>query len=211
MVADRSTDKALAYDLRDLPPQQFLDNVPDARTAYVLSKLISHRRSTEFVEQSKAHYDLIRVLPGYIQGANELYSSAEAMRSLTMVGSNEGTIRTALGIPAGHPRIANQVFLDDCARAHVQPLKDASIENMTNLLVVGSNGGSTPWSDVAVMIEKQYPDAVEKGVLKPGASDPILPFLYDVESSEKALGWKFAGSEKYVPSVVEQYLALANA
>jgi nucleoside-diphosphate-sugar epimerase len=197
----------LAYDLRDLPPQEALDNAPNMQMAYVFSKLLAHIKSTEYVEKNKVHYDLVRVLPGYIQGANELYKSAEEMRDPTILGSNDGTMRTALSMSAGGgPRPNGQVFLDDTANAHVLALKAPGVKNLTNLLILANEGVPTPWEDVVPIIEKLYPDAVAKGILKPAMLDQNMSYKGDVRSSEEALGFKFAGPEVFVKSVVGQYL-----
>ena len=158
------------------------------------------------MEENKPSFDLIRVLPGYIQGANEFYTSAEQMRDGAILGSNEGTMNTALGNKVGRPRVTHQVFLDDVAKAHVFALKPELAKNGDNLLVVANGGDSTPWVDVALIVKKLYPEAVGKGVLNPKSEDESANAYYDVSATEKALGWKFAGPEEYVKSVVGQYL-----
>lgn len=158
----------------------------------------------------KPQFDLIRVLPGYIQGANELYTSAEQMRDPAVLGSNEGTMNTALGNKAGYPRITSQVFLDDVAKAHVFALKPEVAKDGDNLLVVANGGESTDWSDVVPIIQRQFPDAIAKGIIKPRVEDESGKNNYDVSSSEKALGFKFAGAEAYVKSVVGQYVAFVE-
>jgi nucleoside-diphosphate-sugar epimerase len=189
-----------------------LQEAPVAPLAYQLSKVLAHYRSTEYVENNHVSYDLIRVLPGYIQGANELYTSADAMRDGATLGSNEGTMRTALGLNSDDARrVTMQVFLDDVAEAHVLALKSDKVKNMDNLLVVGNGGDSEQWKDVCAVIKELYPEAVDKGILKPvlEAEDPVPKV--DVSSTEEKLGFKFAGSEAYVKSVVGQYLDFVGA
>ena len=163
------------------------------------------------MEKNNIHFDLVRVLPGYIQGANELYQKAEEMEVEATAGSNEGTMRTARGITAGKPRITTQVFLDDVAKAHVLALKPEVAKNGDNLLVVGTGGKSIPWSEFVPVIEKLFPDAVEKGILNPKAEDENMMRDFDVTSSEKALGFTFGGTEEIAKSVVGQYLRLKGA
>lgn len=67
-----------------------------------------------------------------------------------------------------------------------------------------------PWSKFVPIIERQFPDAVREGILKPDARDADRLTYFDVESSERALGYKFAGAEEMVRSVVGQYLDLVR-
>ena len=173
-----------------------------------MSKILAHAAADEFLQKNRAHFDVIRVLPGYIQGANELYTSAEQMRDNKSLGSNEGTMNTALGNVVGHPRITSQVFLDDVAKAHVLGLRSDVVDHLDNLLVVGSGGDGVPWAEYVPIIERLFPDAVAKGLLRPNVEDESSNAFYDVSSTEKALGFKFAGAEEIVKSVVGQYLSL---
>lgn len=180
--------------------------------AYGLSKIVAHNSSTQFVEKENVSFDLVRVLPGYIQGANELYTSAEAMRDPAILGSNEGTMRTALGLNRDDPRrITMQVFLDDVAKAHVLALKADKVKNMDNLLVTANGGNSQHWKDVAAIVKRQFPDAVAKGILKPDLVEEDAVPNTDVTATEEKLGFKFAGPEEYVKSVVGQYLQFVGA
>jgi nucleoside-diphosphate-sugar epimerase len=202
---------SVAYDVRDLPDADTLANTSNPRLAYLYSKVLAHVSATEFVEKNKVHFDLVRVLPGYVQGANELYRSAEEMRDQAILGSNEGTINTALGRSGGDGRPTGQVFLDDIAKAHVLALKAEGVKNLTNLLIIGNGGEATLWEDVVPVIKKLFPDAVAKGVLKPAMKDKSPAPKFDVASSEEALGFKFAGPEEYVKSVVGQYVDFVGA
>jgi nucleoside-diphosphate-sugar epimerase len=195
------------YDVKDVPSDEELKGYPVAPMAYVASKVLAHRAGTEFMEKNKPQFDLIRVEPGYIQGANELYTSAEQMRDEGALGSNEGTMFTALGVTVGRQRITVQVFLDDVAKAHVLALKPEVAKNGDNLLIIGSGGDNTAWQDVVPVIKEQFPDAVAKGIINPKAEDPSGVGHFDVSSSEKALGFKFAGVDEMVKSVVGQYVS----
>lgn len=79
-----------------------------------------------------------------------------------------------------------------------------------NLVVAGNGGVGISWDDMGREVERQFPKEVESGRLKPltqGQEDLMTSF--DVESSEKALGFKFAGAKEMVRSVVPQYIGLA--
>ena len=186
-----------------------MKSFPTAAQAYGVSKVLAHTAGTDFIKENNVHFDLIRVLPSYIHGANELYTSAEAMRDPAVLGSNEGIRLTALGVKAGHPRITHQVYLDDVAKSHVLALK-AGVENGDNLLVAGHGGVSVPWNDIASAVKKLFPDAVAKGISNPKVEDESVGAKDDVASTEIALGFKFAGPDEMVRSIVGQYITLVG-
>lgn len=187
-----------------------MKNAPDPMMAYILSKVLAHVSATKFVEDHPGHYDLIRILPGYVQGANELQHNATDMSEAKKSGSNEGIMTVALGHVIGRPRITGQVYLDDVANAHVLALKPEVAKHGDNLLIMGDNGDCLPWAAYVPVIEKLFPDAIKTGILKPSAVDEDMLFCMDVSASEKALGYKFAGSETMVESVVGKYIELVG-
>lgn len=159
----------------------------------------------DFVRANKGKFDLIYVIPGHTLGANELTTTREEMLN----GSNGATIRTALGQREDGEKLTAQVLLDDVARAHIEALKPEVARNGDSFLLAGNGGLGIPWDTVAAEIEKQYPQEVARGDLKPAKGQQDWMTRFDVESSEKALGYKFAGVEEMVRSVIRQYLALA--
>jgi len=200
-----------AYDVATPPDEETRKNITDPQMAYAVSKILAHVAAGEYVEEHKVNYDLVRVLPGYVQGANELYTSAADMRDPAKVGSNEGVMGTALGWTKGQPRITGQVLLEDVAKAHVLALKPEVAKHGDHLFCAGNDGKSTPWSEWATKIEQKYPDAVKKGILKPKINDPDWIINGDVSGTEKALGFKFAGTDEMLANVIDQYISLASS
>nr|POF26431.1 putative uncharacterized oxidoreductase [Quercus suber] len=199
----------VAYDLRNLPDTATLAEAPNSEIAYVYSKVLSHIAATRFAESHRS-FDLVRVLPAYIQGANELYTSAEEMSDSSKSGSNEGIMNTALGNVLDLPRTNAQVLLEDVAKAHILALRPEVAEHGDNLPICGNSGDSIPWREFVPIIRKQFPRACENGILDPKAEDEDRLTYFDVSISEKALGFKFAGAEEMVKSVIGQYLGLAK-
>lgn len=179
--------------------------------AYPASKTLAHLAGTRFMAENKPQFDLIRILPGYVQGANELYRSAEEMRDMDKVGSNEGVMGTAIGRVTGQPRFTMQVLLDNVAKAHVLALDPKHGKDGNNLLLVSSGGDSVPWKEAVRVIERLCPEAIQQGVLVPKAEDPEITANFDVGSSEETLGFRFAGIEEMVRSVAGQYMELLAA
>ncbi|KAK5165216.1 uncharacterized protein LTR77_009314 [Saxophila tyrrhenica] len=180
-------ERAGPHDIKPLPSPQKLASAPNAPAAYVLSKTLAHVRSTEYIAQHNPHYALICILPGYIQGPNELYTSAEQMRDPSRLGSNEGTMLTALGLAPGAEKV----------------------RHLDNILTVGNGGMSTPWRDVVGLVMELFPEEVERGVLRPGTLDEeVVGDAVDLRGSEEKVGFEFGGMEKWVPGLVGQYLEL---
>ena len=148
-----------------------MKNFPSAGQAYPVSKLLAHLAASEYVEKNNVQFDLIRIMPGLTQGANELYSSAEDMRDPQILGSNHGTMMTALDMKAGGPRPTHQVYLDDVAKAHVLALNPDIAKHGDNFLIASNDGVGMPWEDFVPIIEHQFPDAVANGTLKPHMND----------------------------------------
>lgn len=161
------------------------------------------------------HFDLIRILPGYIQGANELYTSSTDLSDPKKSGSNEGVMSTALGhsesTAAGNSaRITAQVLLEDVARAHVLALRKDIAKDGECFSIVGNGGDSVDWKDVVPIIERLFPEAVREGVIRPEVRDESFLTYWDVEESERKLRFRFAGVEEMVRSVVGQYVELVG-
>lgn len=172
--------------------------------AYTISKILSHHAGTDFVKKNEVSFDLVRILPGYTQGANELAKTAEDLGT----GSNGALYSTMLGQISNSPKLTAQVLLEDVAKAHVLALDSKVAPNLTNLSIVGNAGKGVPWDEFAGIIERLYPEEVKAGVLKPAKGQADVLMNFDVSSSEQALGFKFAGPEGMVKSVVDQYLSL---
>ena len=180
------------------------NKVTDFFEAYTISKVLAHNAADEFVKSNKVGFDLVRVLPGYTQGQNELHHTRAEM----MTGTNGALLGTALGQKQDGPKLTAQVFLDDVARAHVLALKPEIAKHKDNLIVAGNGGVGVEWDVISREVEKQFPKEIEDGELKPVKGQENWITKFDVTSSEKALGYTFAGAEEMVKSVIGQYLAL---
>lgn len=123
-------------------------------------------------------------------------------------GSNSATMGTALGTIIDSPKLTAQVLLEDVARAHVLALDPKIAPNLTNLVIAGNGGQGIPWDAMADIVEHHYPQEVKLGILSPKKGQQDWMTKFDVRSSEKALGYRFAGAVEMVKSVVDQYLQL---
>lgn len=197
-------DQQKAYDVKKSLPNEVAENVTDVFEAYTNSKTIAYEAAIDFVKDRKPSFDLVHILPGYVQGANELNETAGDMHN----GSNSATMGTALGTIIDSPKLTAQVLLEDVARAHVLALDPRVAQNLTNLVVVGNGGRGIPWDEMSTIVERYYPNEIASRVLSPTKGQQDWMTKYDVRPSEQALGFRFAGGDEMVRSVMDQYLKL---
>lgn len=197
------TDEAKAYDVFTSTPSPIADAFTE-RKAFSNSKIIAYETALAFAEQRKPNFDLVHVLPGYMQGASELYESAEDMKN----EFNEATINAALGKINGTPKMTAQVLLQDVAEVFILAMDLKAVRSMENLVVVSNHGQGASWDDIAAIVARFYPKEVEAGVLNPVKGQKDLKLHFDVRTSEKAWGNSFADPVWIVKSVVDQYLEL---
>jgi hypothetical protein len=193
-----------AYDIKKAPSDEAAEGITDVFEAYSTSKVIAYQAAIDFAKDRKPKFDLVHVLPGYIQGANELNEKASDLQN----GSNSATMGSVLGTIIDGPKLTAQVLLEDVAKAHVLALDPLVASHLTNLVVVGNGGKGIPWDEMAALIERYYPQEVKLGILKPTKGQQDWMTNFDVRSSEQALGYRFAGGAEMVKSVVDQYLQL---
>ncbi|KAK0841753.1 hypothetical protein LTS02_016730 [Friedmanniomyces endolithicus] len=196
-------------DVRTLPPADVLQSLTHPTQVYVFSKTLAHRAVTDWIaEHPNLHFNVVRVLPGYIQGANELSTSPEQI----LASSAEGTLNMALGnVSATEPKLLDQVHLDDAARAHMAALDRKTVASSSLLLPVGNGGSGWSWDDFVPVMERLFPDEVKTGILKPRKGQADLAMQFDVSETYSVLEWEFAGLEEMVCDVVGQYLRLWEA
>lgn len=104
----------------------------------------------------------------------------------------------AIGRVTGVPRLTIQALIDDGCKAHVVALEPQHGKNGENLVIVGDGGKSRPWKDYVKIMEKLYPEAVKEGLITPKSEDSDVLVDFDLTSTEKALGFRFAGAEAMV-------------
>jgi nucleoside-diphosphate-sugar epimerase len=193
------------YDLTAIPDA---DKVPaDEWIAYRASKRLAYHAAEEFMASKKPAFDLVNILPSYVQGRNELVTRKEDVHN----GSNDVMMDLVLGAKGGRPRKANTVFVDDVAKVEVLALDPKLAKNGDNFIAAGSPSGmGIEWNDVTPIVGKLFPDAVKSGILPLGGDQESIPVSYDVSKTEEAFGFKFAGLETQVKSLIGQYVELAS-
>lgn len=189
----------------DFAPVPDEDEVEDnVWIAYRAAKAIAHRRSLEWMESHKPSFDLVYVLPAYVQGRNELVTKKDDVHN----GSNDVMVDIVLGKKSPQPRYANTVLVDDVAKVEVAALNQRKVKGGDCL--IASPGPGIVWNDVTIWAKKLFPEAAESGVLPFGGEQGSLTVNYDVSYTEKVTGVKFSGLEDQVKSLIGQYVELAR-
>ncbi|KAF5852976.1 hypothetical protein GGP41_001486 [Bipolaris sorokiniana] len=105
---------------------------------------MAYYAALKFIETKKPYFDVIHMLLGYVQGANELYSSAEEMVDTDRCGSNNGVILTA---------------------AYVLFLEPENAKGCDNFILAGHSGQNVPWKEFVPIIRERFPDARNDDIL----------------------------------------------
>jgi nucleoside-diphosphate-sugar epimerase len=188
-------------------PEDLGTVAPTAWAAYPVSKRLAHRAATRFMEEKKPSFDLVRIMPSYVQGRNELVSDKNKLNA----GSNDVMMDLVLGKKASRPRFGSTILVDDVAKILVLALDPKHARGGENYLVAGSpSGKGIKWEDVNDIVRELFPEAVKSGVVPLGGSQESIVADYDVSKSEKAFGFKFADLKAQVKSLVGQYIELAS-
>lgn len=180
------------------------DVADDVWVAYRASKAIAHARSLRWMEEVRPQFDLVYVLPAYVQGRNEVVTKAGDVRN----GSNDVMVDLVLGKRSPEARYANTVLVDDVASVEVAALDRTKVKGGDCL--IASPGKGIVWDDVTALAAKLFPEAVEKGILPLGGVQGSLTVNYDVSRTEEVTGVKFRGLEEQVKSLIGQYVELAG-
>lgn len=192
----------------DIAAAPDVDKVPaDEWVAYRASKILAYHAAQDFMTSKQPTFELVHIMPSYVQGRNELVTRKEDVHN----GSNDVMVNLVLGAKGGPPRKASTVFVDDVARVEVLALDPKLARNGDNFVAAGSpSGQSIVWNDVTAIVRQLFPDAVASGVLPLDGDQDTISVSYDVSKTEETFGFKFAGLETQVKSLIGQYVELAS-
>lgn len=178
----------------------------DPFQAYSASKFLSYHATDDWYAAHRPHFDIIRLLPTFVLGANELVSSKQALFS----GSNTSVLAPLSGTTATQPRPGTTVHLHDVACAHVRAL-DPAVPGNQDFILASDTPDGVAFDDALEIASKHFPDAVAKGLIPLGGSNPSIRIQLDVSKAEKVLGLNFLPFEDQVKNVVSQWVELSAA
>lgn len=183
------------------------ENSGNPGIAYVESKKRSMVAVDDFLAQHKPQYEVVHVLPAFVQGRNETLTSVKELRE--RVSSNTVLVNYVLGKKSEHVVPANFVLLDDVAAAHVAALSAKNVSNGERFIATYTE--EIKWNDIDPAVKKLFPKEVESGLLPLGGSQTGWYAPFDTSNTTEKLGVKFHGLEDIVKSLVGQLVELKYA
>jgi nucleoside-diphosphate-sugar epimerase len=172
--------------------------------AYAAGKVRSLVATKEFIASKKPEWDVINIMPSFVIGENELITDPAGLCD----GTNAAMLAQVLGKDSGWGAVpSTSVLADDVAKLHVEALDPRIPGNQSFLAVSGGERG-TVWEDAIEIVNRNFPEAVRKGVLPNNGTAATKRTKIDSSRTEKVFGFKFASYEEQVKSVVRQYLAM---
>ena len=174
--------------------------------AYSASKVRALLATKEFVAEKKPEFDIINIMPSFVIGENELIADPKKVSD----GTVSAALAQVLGGDSGWGAVpSTSVHVQDVARLHVESL-DPKIEGNQSFLAVSEGERGTRWEDAIEIVNRNFPEAVKKGILPNNGTAASKRTKVDSTRTEKVFGWKFQSYEEQVKSVVKQYLELSG-
>lgn len=193
-----------AEDLAPLPKIEQL--VQNPWVAYSASKKLAHAATDEFVQTQNLHFDVVHVLPAYVQGRNEPVTSSRELRERP--SSNQTMINFLQGHKEPQPRPTDFVLVDDVAATHVAAMEAQHIESGERF--IAAYPGTVEWPEIERVVRELFPRQVETGVLPLGGEQPGFTLNLDSSKTTRRLGVEFHGIQDMVRSLVGQYVELVE-
>jgi nucleoside-diphosphate-sugar epimerase len=172
--------------------------------AYAAGKVRALAATEEFIKEKRPEFDVINIMPSFVVGDNELVADPNLI--------SDGTVAAAfaqvLGKDSGWGAVpSTSVHVEDIAKLHVFAL-DAKIPGNQSFLASSEGINGTTWSNAIEIVNRNFPEAVEKGILPNNGTALTKRTKIDVSRTEEVFGFKFQSYEEQVKSVVKQYLSL---
>jgi len=180
-------------------------NASSAMEAYFASKTLSRIATKEFMKEKKPSFEFVNVLPTMVFGPDELATNVQELMT-----DSRGMVLSALMDVKMPEMIGATVHVDDVARAHIDGLKSSVPGNRDYILSSNVPEGIC-WEDAEKAVKRNFPEAVEKGILKLEGSMALKPWRLDTRETEEAFGWKPISFEETTKDLVEQYLRVFEA
>lgn len=172
--------------------------------AYAASKVRALITTQGFVKEKEPKWDVINIMPSFVVGDNEMVTDPAKIADGTVAAA----FAQVLGGDSGWGAVpSTSVHVKDVTRLHVEAL-DSRIEGNQSFLAVSEGERGTRWEEAIEIVQRNFPQAVEKGILPNNGIASTKRTKVDASRTERVFGWKFATYEEQVKSVVTQYLEL---
>lgn len=102
------------------------------------------------------------------------------------------------------------VHVGDVARAHVEAL-NPRVEGNRDYILNSDGPRGMEWNDGIAVAQREFPQAVEQGILNFGGGMPTQKWKIDSSATEEAFGWKCRSFEETIKDLISQYVEFAEA
>jgi len=175
--------------------------------AYSAGKVRALVYTKEFVKEKKPEWDVISIMPSFTVGDNEMITDPKLIADGTVAAA----FAQVLGGDSGWGIVpSTSVHVEDVARLHVEAL-NPKIEGNQSFLAVSEGERGTRWEDAIDIVNRNFPEAVKKGVLPNNGTAGTKRTRLDASRTEEVFGFKFQSYEEQVKAVARQYLSLVGA
>ena len=189
-------------DLKPAPSREDMQKSP--WIAYSGAKILAHEATLKYVEDNKLPFDVLYILPGYVQGRNEPVTASKQLHDGP--SSNETMVQYVMGGKSQVPMPTNFVHVDDVAVAHVAALTSLEAKNGERFVVCPAPFKS--YSEIEVLVKKLFPEEVKSGLLPLGGEQACRGGPFDSSNTQEKLGVKYHDLESMVESLIGQYVEL---
>ncbi len=176
-----------------------------AMEAYFASKTLSRIATKDFMEKEKPNFEFVNLLPTMVFGPDELATTVQGLMANAC-----GLVLRALMDVKMPKTIGATVHVDDVAKAHIDGLR-SSVPGNRDYILSSDVPEGIRWEDAEGIVRKNFPEAVEKGILKLEGGMSLQPWRLDTRETDDAFGWKPMSFAETVKELVEQYLGLVEA
>ena len=192
-------------DLAPLPKTEEILRAPWA--AYAASKTLANAAADEFVKTQNLHFDVVHILPSYVQGKNEPVTSSRELSERP--SSNQTMVNFLRGVKETQPRPLNFVFVDDVAATHVAAMEAKDITSGERFIAAYPE--LVQWEEVRNVAKRLFPKEFETGLLSADGEQPGWGMNLDPSKTTERFEIRFHGIDDMVRSLVGQYLELVKA
>ncbi|KAL8948255.1 MAG: hypothetical protein Q9222_005540 [Ikaeria aurantiellina] len=156
-----------------------------------------------FLTKNKPGFTVVSLLPSVTIGRNELARSTKDL----LQGSNLQAFQHLQGVKAS-ALPSTTVHVDDVAKSHVLSLDTQKVEHSQRLFLNSGGVQGTAWYLAKEIVKKHYMEDMKKGWLSLDGDQPVNTVKIDSSRTEKELGISFAGFEKQMRDLLDQWVEL---
>ena len=188
-------------DIGAVPSRELMQS--NAWVAYKGSKILAHEAAVKYTTDNSPHFEVLHILPGYVQGRNETAIKAKTL--FDFPSSNATMVQYVMGVKGEMPFPCNLVHVEDVAAVHVAALAIKNVQNGERFTV---SGPQIAYKDIDEIVKRLFPEEVKSGLLPLGGEVQGAGMNLDISSTREKFGIEVQGLEAMVQSLIGQYVEL---